>query len=821
MGRELRLGFAMGGGVSLGAFSGAALTEAMKLAVLRATYVVDDPSDPRHGERVPYGRVVVDVFSGASAGALSLVLMLRSLAQPDPAPDVEDRLRAQFADEFDRLDDARRKQLVAAQHAQDMQHRAWVQEVDIETLLGRKGGRKRDLRHVASILDRGAVDEIAARLLSFDRTPDFVGRQLLGDRVLFAATLSNLTAIQYDARKVREAEEAGVIALRDALTSRGHREVRVFDLRFHEAPKEGRSRWCRYHAADERPGEIGDLRAPSAWAKLGATCIACGAFPFAFEPVVLKRKAYEYGPAIWKRQFAGRVEGDTIWMTYVDGGTFNNEPIREAFRLASFMDARPSATPFDRRIVFVDPRLGPEKISFLLPIHSEYRVREPGWLGSLQGYQLQRLTTLERLGVKAGHILTAILGEATSDEADKIMSVRDRFELRDKARALLGPALEDSPAPDNLRALIKACRDLLQSNREDAEFPPVPYELADELERVIAENPDELGKLAGQAKAFLRDVDGAADKALWLRALVYSYLDLLMDLGGKHEASRVIAIAPIVERKGGKLVYEPLPGHEAMGFAGFTSQVSREFQVEMARYSTELLMRRAGLIERRPGRRTEPPVFRHREQFEREFRAGMEMLAERIRDVVGNSHFSPLIRTGLGFALGPLLEPLSRMEPSGRKVELRIEVPGDRFELDGPGFGDRDRRPIAIDGKYVLIACVEWREAAGPAGQGDGGGAADSVGGTGGRWSGPNVQEKDQTIRVDEQRSILRGGDRLFCRIQLPTAEQVARLDDHPCPQFRIVLRDSDRGTLVPAERWELGEPPVSLEEGLVGVVGD
>src|SRR5690606_16618127 len=130
-------------------------------------------------------------------------------------------------------------------------------------------------------------------------------------------------------------------------------------------------------------------------------------------------------------------------------------------------------------------------------------------------------------------------------------------------------------------------------------------------------------------------------------------------------------------------------------------------------------------------------------------------------------------RTGLGFALGPLLEPLSRMEPSSRKVELRIEVPGDRFELDGPGFGDRDRRPIAIDGRHVLIACVEWREAAGPAGQGDGGGAADSAGGAGGRWSGPNVQEKDQTIRVDQQRTVFLGGDRLLCRIQLPTAEQV------------------------------------------------
>lgn len=799
MGRELRLGFAMGGGVSLGAFSGAALTEAMKLAVVRATYTVDDPSDPRHGRRVPYDRVVVDVFSGASAGALSLVLMLRSLVEPDPAPDVEARLRAQFPEEYDRLDDARRAQLIAAQHAQDLQHRAWVREVDLETLLGRRGGRQRDLRHVASILDRGAVDELAARLLAFDRTPDFSRRQLLGDRVLFAATLSNLTAVQYDARRVGEAEEAGVIALRDALTSRGHREVRVFDLRFHEAPKQRPSRWCRYHAADERPGEIGDLRVPATWAKLGATCIACGAFPFAFEPVVLKRKAYEYGPAIWKRQFADRVEGDAVYMTYVDGGTFNNEPIREAFRLASFMDARPAAMPFDRRIIFVDPRLGPETISFQLPVHAEFRVRGPGRLG---GYRLERLTSFERLGAKAGHILSAVLGEATGDEANKIMSVRDRFRLRDRARALLGPSLAAAPGAGELRALIRECRALLRSNREDAEFPPVPYELAEELERVIAEEADELGELAGRAKRFLRDVDGADRKGLWLRALAYSYLDLLMDLGGKHEAARVIAIAPIVERKGGRLVYEPLPGHEAMGFAGFTSEVSREFQVEMARYSTELLMRRHGLIERRAGRRSEPPVFQHREQFEREFEAGMELLAERIRDVVSGSHLPLLIRTGLRFALGSFLAPLTRMEPARCTVELWIDVPGDRFELDGPGLADRDRRPITIDGRHVLITCLDWYA------------EPDRAIPSGGRWRGPNIDEAEQTLRIDEQRSLLRGGDRLFCRIRPPTAEQVARLDDLPCPRFRITLHASDRGTTVPAERWEAGRPPVvSLEE--------
>ena len=68
MAGTLRIGFAMGGGVSLGTFNGAALTQALKLAILRS----------------PYTRIEVDCFSGASAGAMSLAVLLRGLAQQTP-----------------------------------------------------------------------------------------------------------------------------------------------------------------------------------------------------------------------------------------------------------------------------------------------------------------------------------------------------------------------------------------------------------------------------------------------------------------------------------------------------------------------------------------------------------------------------------------------------------------------------------------------------------------------------------------------------------------------------------------------------------------
>ena len=59
----------MGGGVSLGSFSGAALTEALKLLVLFGK--------DKSGK--DYDEVIVDGMSGASAGAIALIIMLKYL----------------------------------------------------------------------------------------------------------------------------------------------------------------------------------------------------------------------------------------------------------------------------------------------------------------------------------------------------------------------------------------------------------------------------------------------------------------------------------------------------------------------------------------------------------------------------------------------------------------------------------------------------------------------------------------------------------------------------------------------------------------------
>ncbi|MEM7487405.1 MAG: hypothetical protein AAF348_19525, partial [Bacteroidota bacterium] len=69
MSKKVKVCLAMGGGVSLGTFSGASLTVAIKLLLL---FGLD-----KKGNK--YTDVVIDGMSGASAGAIALVIMLKSL----------------------------------------------------------------------------------------------------------------------------------------------------------------------------------------------------------------------------------------------------------------------------------------------------------------------------------------------------------------------------------------------------------------------------------------------------------------------------------------------------------------------------------------------------------------------------------------------------------------------------------------------------------------------------------------------------------------------------------------------------------------------
>lgn len=802
MARELRLGFAMGGGVSLGTFSGAALSEAIKLALL---FGVD-------ADGKPYDRVVIDVFSGASAGAMALAAMLRVLVHRTPEQEAaaRKRLEEEFGLDLSAYPPERQADIVAAQVVQDVQERLWVEEVSLRRLLGHGPNGRRDLRYEAGILDRGAVEEIARSALDFPDGVELGRRRLLADRVLFACSLANVSPILVDAtRDLKTAAEAGYLGFADGLTSRVHQELRVFDLYFSRIGEddplgatEHPARWCRYHDGPESAGRIGSLRERRTWAKLAATALASGAFPFAFSPVVLKRRVYEFGP-LWPKALRD-AKIDEYPFTYVDGGMFNNEPIREAFRLAAFIDALDPGDHFDRRILFVDPNVRLPEDEFRVPVHRAFFLANPNIFGSLDGVDLVRRATLDRLASHAGSLLSAVMNEAQAIEEDKIYQTRDRFALRDRARELLDEALRRDPPQSELRTLRDACAQLIREANERVMIPAGSPTLVGELRRVIAEEPALLGELAGQESAFveLQNDSPIARTDLWLRALCFVLLDLVMDLEGKSERSRLIAIAPIVGIADGQPQLQPLPGGALRGFAGFCSPRAGRYEVRLARYCAFEFLRACGVLDpaATPPRR---PRFTDRDAFEEEVKAGLKELARRVESVIEQTTLiqimpgvDRLVLDFIGNRVRKTIEGMADERPRTMSYEFRIEVPDKKFELDGKGIGDRDLGPVRLTegGPLYLITFADYDPVAR-------------------RWSGVHVTDGNPPhIRVD------RDGtgpffDRHYCSFALPAERSLARADLMPNPIFVTRLEADFEGRLVGPERWTLDPGVRPLEE--------
>lgn len=820
----------MGGGVSLGTFCGAALTQAIKLALVYG----------RDRDKQPYDRVEIDVFSGASAGALSLCAMLRSLAECDPALDAQAReaVRTEFGDALNDLAPDRLDDLVAAQIAQLKQEDLWSREIKLDSLLGEGGDGQ--LRRRASLLDRGAVDRIARKHIVTwpGGQADFSRRRLLAERVLYASTLSNLTPIVFDASQSLPGQEVGYVGLADGLRSHSHRDLRVFDLHFtrEQRPddKEHPNRWCRYHNAAERDGKIGDLRKPRSWAKIAATAIASGAFPGAFEPVVLQRRAYEFGDHLWCATFGIKQEDYTpdarFPFTYADGGLFNNEPIREAFRLASFIDGHnpdDDGNAVERLIVFVDPFVSEPTPPFNLPVHRHWSLEEPNVFGSMDGYDLRRCNSLDRLLPHLGTLLGAISDESCTIEGDRIAQVRDVFDLRSKIRLSLDQTLTaDAPAAEfeRLKRFIAA---QLKNSARDEMIPPGPLTPAGELERVLAEEAAREAEarvppadrifepLRGKAAAFLKLADSTQSPAsgVWLRVLSFAAVDLILGLEGKLERAKLVAIAPFRDLKATEARRErptkvDLPGGRLGGFAGFMSDVPDLLEFRAARYCATEFLRECGVLDpMTPLPTTEdlqlsPEDWR---RFRQDVERGLDRLSDRVAQLLTDSHLihvlpgaDALMRKLAGQIARKAVAKLDWEDHERTTIELRVFVPNQRFELDGRGpFGGVDSAPVesedTLEWRLITLATFDHDT---------------------GEWSGGFV--KDGTLDVDEDgKSFL--PDKDFCTVTLPTRGQVDQARQRPTALMTLRLRTTDRAKRIPAARWEIEDGVTSLDDELLG----
>lgn len=309
--KKLKIAIVMGGGWSLGAFTGGAAWELVRQI---------------HGnrDRARFDRCEIDVLCGAGAGALTAAVLLRTLANPDgfgPAAAVA------------RLGEAQRA--------------AWIEGMDFTRLMRDVAMRK------PSLLDRGAIDELVLDQLAWP-AGEPARPVLLGSRVLLGMTLLNFNGVPVRA--------ANTSALPNGVSTTRFRDHRTFcfDLGQPETPARGHWR----HFDGDRVSEA------DTWHEVAATAVASGAFPIAFEPVVLRRYREEYGP-LWPEELGGRVE---FPFTYGDAGAFNPQPLREAMYLISAQDADERPDSFTRALIFIDPNLSGSKHAFGLKFHLPYLV---------------------------------------------------------------------------------------------------------------------------------------------------------------------------------------------------------------------------------------------------------------------------------------------------------------------------------------------------------------------------------------------------------------------------------------------------------------
>jgi|GEM_PF-1073723 len=298
LGKEpFRLGINMAGAISAGAYTAGVLdflTEA-----LDEWYAAK-----ARGEAVPAHDVMIEVFSGASAGGMCAAISAVMLQQ-----------------NFDHIHQTTTANGVPVTGTTNRFYESWVNQIDICRLL-----QTEDLKTappVVSLLDCSVIDEIAEYALA-PVEPLPPPRPYVSPTLTLFLSLTNLRGVPYslnDAAPGSIEESASFYADR---------------IRF-ETVRGGAPSAASAHGVDiTTPGAAGG------WDLLQTAAKATGAFPVFLAPRILPRGFDEYCPAGWESVVPVTPGGPAVKPAFptdltdpfstlnVDGGVTNNDPFNYA-----------------------------------------------------------------------------------------------------------------------------------------------------------------------------------------------------------------------------------------------------------------------------------------------------------------------------------------------------------------------------------------------------------------------------------------------------------------------------------------------------------
>lgn len=647
MPKKLKVAVVMRGGWSLGAFTGGAIWELVRQL---------------HGNRQSghYDRCEIDVLVGSGAGALTLAVLLRTLANPEGFMP---------SDAVARVGEAQRA--------------AWLEGMDFTRLM-RSGAMRKP-----ALLDRQAVDELATELLSWP-DGDQPNAVLLGRRVLFGVPLLNFNGIPIRGSQLP--------ALPDTVNTTMFCDHRVFCFDFGDAVPAAFAHWRHFDS-------VGAATAES-WHEVAATAVASGAFPIAFEPVVLQRYREEYG-VLWPGELSER---DEFPFTFGDGGPFQHEPLREAMSLISAQDALEQPGSFDRLLVFIDPNLSGSKHAFGLKFHIPYmestgRARRAGddVVPSDPAAHLVAITN--RYGVLARH-------QSMFEDLVSAARVNARCAWRTELRSIiagLGTALESTGAAGRLAD--EAETRLACMLKQEAELTAAPSAPTLAVREAIAQS-------AFEQTGEQLDVErvGDADRlAYTLMALV----DQIADLRGK-EPVRVLVVAPteLPAEDGAEPVPVRLAGDFFANFGGFFDARFRVHDFEAGRVlaasalaGESLLADPAERPEYRPWTDRAPSLEAVPAARDRFVRRIAELTRQLLEYKIGYLGVSQAISIVANYVTPRLVRDTG---PQRRTAIVRIEVTsvadGVDLSLAGAANGDRGGDVRRVDDVVMLHSVLHYSD---------------------------------------------------------------------------------------------------------------
>ncbi len=337
---KCELGLVMAGAVSAGAYTAGVVD--FLVQALEEWHNARAQGD----ETAPPHEVCIRIVSGASAGGMTAAMLAGIMAGREHRP-------IRNGDPGDQV-------------ADNVLYQSWVNDIDIEPLLGRKD-LKGESRPVLSLLDSTVLDEIAERALPLDRAG--TRRPWADEDAEVILTVANLRGVPYNIPFVDEGDDANAAGERPGHGMRQHRDYLHFS--FGRAP-EAFTHALDWHMQDET------------WNVLRQAALATGAFPLGLAPRTIEQGAAFYDQRSFPTQGRGKLPNgececviepeilpawgrpgpDDYAFVAVDGGLFDNEP----FELTRTRLNRNSAEVFDvgrtsRIMLAIDPFPGDEDYS--------------------------------------------------------------------------------------------------------------------------------------------------------------------------------------------------------------------------------------------------------------------------------------------------------------------------------------------------------------------------------------------------------------------------------------------------------------------------